>query len=292
MVIETGKVSVGVSQRGHRSALRFAFLLVVAVTATGCATHRRTTLDDRFVRQGEPSIDVGGPVPALDTSAYVAQLRKLAAEARPRAKAQTQEVAEVRDPRLRDRLAALRAAPSATAHREVAAEYGRLGVLDAAYSHLSAAIRLSPRDAALFDARARMWRAWSLPGLGLPDARKAVALAPQSATAWNTLGLLLEGSGSVEQAVKVYLRAARLDDRAGYAWNNLCRAWTQRGDAPSALQACRRALSLDPSLPFAAINLHTAERMLATAGPSGGPVLNRSQPSGDVPRRLATKGRG
>lgn len=275
MVIGTQKLSVGVSQSARRSARLYAALLVAAVAATGCAAHRRTTLADRFVRQGEPSIDLGGPVPSLDTGAYVAQLRKLAEEARPRAKAQTQEVAEVRNPRLRDRLAALRVAPSAAAHREVAAEYRRLGVLDAAYSHLSAAIRLSPRDAALFDLRARIWRAWTMPRLGLPDARKAVALAPQSATAWNTLGLLLEGSGSVEQAVEVYQRAARLDDRAGYAWENLCRAWTQGGDAPSALEACRRALSLDPASRFAAMNLHTAERVLGLAGPAAPGVIEQ-----------------
>lgn len=237
----------------------------VAAAAVGCATRRPVTVADRFVTRGEPTLDLGGSLQALGTAEYVAQLRALAVEARPRAKSSSPEALESRDPRLKDALAALLRAPSAGAHKTVALEYRRLGVPDAAFTHLSAAIRLNPKDATAYDLRARLWRGWGLPGLGIADARRAVALAPQSATAWNTLGLTLEGHGDVVIAVRAYLRAIHFDRQAGYAWSNLCRAWTTAGEERAAIDACRRALTLDPTLWDAQVALAHAEQLLDTA---------------------------
>jgi Tfp pilus assembly protein PilF len=248
------------ARRFHRIGAVVAALAAV----TGCAAHR-STITNTFVRQGEPSVDLGGAVPGPETATYVAQLRKLAETARPRPKTAAGDVAEGRDVALRDRLAALHEAPSAEAHRQVALEYRRLGIPDAAFRHLSAAIRLDPKDGASYDLRARLWRGWRLPQLGVPDARKAVALSPRSASAWNTLGLLLEESGSPDRGVGAYLGAIALDDRASYAWSNLCHAWTLRNDPASAVRACRRALDLDSTLHWAQVNLFNAERLLAPA---------------------------
>lgn len=241
------------------------FLLVVATV--GCAARHPVSFTDRFVTQGEPAIDLGGP-PQASTDQYVAKLRALAVQARPRAKTATPEMLEARDQGLRDALSVLAVAPSATAHRAVALEYRRLGISDAAYTHISAAIRLNPTDATAYDLRARIWRAWGLPGLGLPDARRAVALAPHSATAWNTLGLMLEGRGSVTLAIRAYLRAVQIDREAGYAWNNLCRTWTSAGEGAAAVPACRRTIELDPSLTGAQIALFKAEQLGAPRPPS------------------------
>jgi tetratricopeptide (TPR) repeat protein len=235
-------------------------LLVCATLATGCAVHRPASLADRFITEGEPSIDLGGTIQQPLAGPDVAQLRKLAATAKPHAKDSTAEVAEGRDPRLRDRLALLKKAPSAEHHRDVAIEYRRLGIADAAFDHLSSAIRLDPKDAASFDLRARLWRSWRLPEFGVPDARKAVALAPQSATAWNTLGLLLEDSRKVPDGITAYLKAVELDDQAAYAWSNLCRVLTARTDTAAAIKACRRAIGLDPASEASQRHLAEAER--------------------------------
>ena len=141
-------------------------LLVAATLILGCATHKPATLANTFIRQGTPSVDLGGPAPSASAEAFIAQLRKLAVEARPRPKVSSSDAAEALDGALKERLAALRLAPSAERHREVAHEYRRLGVLDAAYSHLSTAIRLDPKDPVSYDQRARVWRAWGLPQLG------------------------------------------------------------------------------------------------------------------------------
>jgi len=55
-------------------------------------------------------------------------------------------------------------------HRAVADEYRRLKILDAAFDHLSAATRIDPRDAAAYDARARIWRDWGVPELAIGEA--------------------------------------------------------------------------------------------------------------------------
>lgn len=242
--------------------LRVVGALVLATVAVGCAAHKPPSFADRFVTQGEPTVDLGGPRPQPTTAEYVSQLRMLAAHAKPTTKASSLDVLEVRDQPLRDKLAMLATTPSAVAHRDVALEYRRLGIVDAAFKHASAAIRLDPKEASAYDLRAKLWRSWGLPGLGIADARRAVALAPRSATAWNTLGLMLEGSGSASLAVRAYLHAVQYDREAGYAWGNLCRAWTTTGEGPAAATACRRALAIQPDLADAQLALFEAERLI------------------------------
>ena len=131
--------------------------------------------------------------------------------------------AETSNPRLRDSLARLAGAPTAAAHREVAAAYRALGISDRAFDHLKLALLLDPADAAAHDHLARMWRDWGLPQLGLADAHAAVKQAPQSAVAHNTLGTLLEVMGRFQEARRAYEHALALDAGANYASTNLTR---------------------------------------------------------------------
>lgn len=248
---------------------------VVELLLAGCAARRPLSMADRFIRQGEPTVHYGSAPPQTSTAEYVAQLRELSRQARPRAKSVNPELTEAQDTRLRDALAVLAAAPTATAHYAVALEYRRIGIADAAFSHASSAIRIDAKHAAAYDLRARLWRSWGLPRLGLTDARRALVLAPQSATAWNTYGLLLEGGGDTKMAIRAYLRAVRYDGHAGYAWNNLCRAWTSVGEPAAAVSACRRTIDLEPTLVEAQMTLVEAERLLPR---SAGHDKPRTQP--------------
>jgi Tfp pilus assembly protein PilF len=128
---------------------------------------------------------------------------------------------EAADPALAAVLLALRMAPSAAGHRAAAAEYRRLGILDTAFDHLTAATRLDPRDAAAYDARARIWRDWGFPQMGMGDAARAVYYAPRSAAAHNTWGTLLAAAGRQAEARRQFelaldLRAADRADTAGW----------------------------------------------------------------------------
>jgi len=119
--------------------------------------------------------------------------------------------------------------PTAPRHRAAGDAYRRAGVLDKAHEHYTAAIRLDPADAVSWDARARIWRDWGFPNLGLPDARRAVYFAPSSAEAANTLGTIHYVLGQPDAALLAFERAASLAPGAAWARRNLCRVLAELG---------------------------------------------------------------
>jgi tetratricopeptide (TPR) repeat protein len=179
-------------------------------------------------------------------------LHRLAAGApssTPRSKTAVQQTLaptlESTDPKLRAALLALAAVPGAASHRQVAIEYRRLGVIDAAHEHFTAAVRLQQSDAFSHDALARIWRDWGMPNRGLDEARRAVSYAPKSAAAANTLGTIFQALGEFSEAKRWYNRAAALDPKAWYAMNNLCYAEIMSRE-PYAVLTCRRAVDAAP----------------------------------------------
>jgi tetratricopeptide (TPR) repeat protein len=133
---------------------------------------------------------------------------------------------EAQDQGLAAALMRLTVIPTPEHHRDVADEYRRLRIMDAAFDHLSAATRLDPRDAAAYDARARIWRDWGHPELGLGDSARAVFYAPRSAAAHNTRGTLLAAAGFKDEAVREFNVALAIDPNAAFARANLCRLVT------------------------------------------------------------------
>jgi tetratricopeptide (TPR) repeat protein len=130
---------------------------------------------------------------------------------------------EGQDPALSAALLLLTLSPTPAHHRAVADEYRRLRILDTAFDHLSAATRLDPRDAAAYDARARIWRDWGFPELGMGDSARAVFYAPRSAAAHNTRGTLLAAAGLKAEALREFEAAIALDPDASFARENVCR---------------------------------------------------------------------
>jgi tetratricopeptide (TPR) repeat protein len=128
---------------------------------------------------------------------------------------------ESQDAALSAALLTLRLRPSAARHRDVATEYRRLGISDAAFDHLTAATRLEPGDAAAYDELARIWRDWGFPQMGMADAARAVFYAPKSAETHNTRGTLLAAMGQTEAARRDFETALSLDPEAQYAADNL-----------------------------------------------------------------------
>jgi tetratricopeptide (TPR) repeat protein len=161
------------------------------------------------------------------------------------------------DPGLSAALARLALSPTSEAHRLVALEYRRLGVLDQAHAYFTKAVELDPADAASLDARARIWRDWGFPELGMRDAQRAVQLAPTSAAAANTVGTLLEAEGRVADAREWYERALAQDPNASYALNNLCYSAIMLAQS-DAIAQCRRALAVAPGARVARNNLGLA----------------------------------
>jgi Flp pilus assembly protein TadD len=191
-------------------------------------------------------------------SDYMAKVRHLSASAQPVPKSSAPQTLESRDADLAADLARLSKVPTAAAHRAVAERYRARGVLDVAYQHYNAAVRLDARDGAAYEGLARVWRDWGLPQLALGDAHRAVYYAPASPAGYNTLGTVMQALGRPEDARAAYEFVTQLDAQASYAFNNLCYLSVLAGQPEGAIDACRRALSLDPTLTAARNNLALA----------------------------------
>jgi tetratricopeptide (TPR) repeat protein len=233
---------------GGRRALRSATLVtivVLAVASAGCATH---------IARGDPRTQRGVPDDSLDS--YIARVLAVSSAARTTSATAAAPV-EAEDPSLSAALTRVAMAPTAAHLRQAGFEYRRLGINDMAYRYFTRAIDEDRKDATSFDMRARIWRDWGVPVLGYPDAYRAVALAPRSPEAANTLGTLFEAAGNPLAARVWYERAVSLSPAAGYALSNLCYLSVMRADA-DAVAACERAVAAAPDSTAARNNLALA----------------------------------
>jgi len=219
----------------------FVLALLAASISAACASTDQT-LAGRFVRQGKPAMDVGGPklpkMRSLDRRALVSASQA----ARP--PAAVLPSLESTDPDLRAALARLLAAPTADHYLDVSNQYLRHGVFDRAHDFLNRSLAANGPDASIYDARARLWRDWGQPGEGLGDAHRAVFMAPQSAAAHNTLGTVLYRLGRVNDARASFTRALQVDATAWYALANLCHVNMNAGDTKTAIGQCHDAAAL------------------------------------------------
>ena len=151
---------------------------------------------------------------------------------------------ESTDAQLSAALLAASVAPGPAAFRRVGREYRRVGVLDQAHEYFTRAVKADPADASSYEALARIWRDWGTAHLGLADAHRAVHYAPESPSAANTLGTVLQALGYTAEAKGWYGRALALDPDAWYALNNLCYAAIMTREP--ALDMCRAAVDAAP----------------------------------------------
>jgi Flp pilus assembly protein TadD len=236
--------------------LRTGVCVAAVVWATGCAARGPV----RAVQPSTPAADARA-AQGDSLEAFMAKVRALSTRARPAGSAA--RTVEAGDPELAAALLAADARPTAAARRALAAQYARLGIFDKAHEHLTAAVRLDPRDAAGWDGLARIWRDWGFAHLGLADAHRALYFAPENPIVHNTFGTLLQALGRRAEARTHYERALQLDPTAAYALNNLCYGWVLDGQAEEAVRACRRALALQP-------NVEATRNNLALAYAAGG----------------------
>jgi Flp pilus assembly protein TadD len=229
-------------------ARALAAVMASAWLAVACATtHGGERAGVEPTRPAGDAVSAAQPETAPEDSfeAAIGKTRHLSQRARPVEKSIAGPTIEDTDPRLAAALLTLATVPGAASERQVADEYRRLGILDAAYDHYRRATAINSRDGAAYDGLARVWRDWGLPGLGLGDARRAVFFAPRSAEAQNTLGTLLQALGLRKAAREAYQRALALDQRAAYAWSNLCYLSILDRKPGRAVSECRQALVLD-----------------------------------------------
>jgi tetratricopeptide (TPR) repeat protein len=246
------------------TGLAVSALVVVGLASAGCApAARRSGLNSRLVRPAPHSskpvpapYEIAGRADSLET--VIGKIRALAARARPAPKQISGPTIESFDRQLAAALLALNAFPGGETHRRVAAEYARLGVFDAAYTHYRAALVIDPHDGAAFEGLARLWRDVRLPALALGDAQRAVYHDPRSAAFLNTLGTVLQALGQNREARKAYERVLALQPGAAFALNNLGYLALVEGNTTRALAYGRAAVAADATLVAARHNLALA----------------------------------
>jgi Flp pilus assembly protein TadD len=228
-------------------------LVVVAATLlAGCAA--------RGPRAATPPGDADSTDLSKNASLreYIQKVRRLSAAAKPTPSKDAAETLETRDPALAAALLELMATPTAERHRAIAERYQELGVLDLAYRHFNDALALNPHDGAAYEGLARVWRDWGMPEVAVGDAHRATFYAPQSASARNTFGTIMQALGRYSEARSAYELASWLDPNGAYAVNNLCYLAFVSGRVEEAIDQCTAALKLDPSLTAARNNLALA----------------------------------
>ena len=185
------------------------------------------------------------------------------------ARAGSAETLEASRPSLRDIAKSRATQPSADNERRLADEYLAQGVLDAAFDHFQAALRLDAHDAHSSENIARIWRDWGFSNRGLSSAYRAVYRQPRSASSQNTLGTLLLKLGQIDAARVRFERAHQLDPDAAYPLNNLCYLLLGSGRPGEAVEMCRAAATADATSGQVRNNLALA---LAGAGDIEGAV--------------------
>jgi tetratricopeptide (TPR) repeat protein len=233
---------------------RTSVALAVTLLA-GCAARgpRAATPPSAAAGAGAADLSTAGSL-----SEYIQKVRHLSANAKPVSAKDAAETLETRDPALAADLLLVRSAPTSERHRAIAERYLDRGILDLAYQHFNDALALNPRDPGAYEGLARVWRDWGLPELAVGDAHRAAFYAPQSASARNTFGTIMQALGQYRDARASYELASWLDPNAAYAVNNLCYLAFVTGRIQDAIDRCSAALRLDSSLAAARNNLALA----------------------------------
>lgn len=247
---------------GGQVCLRSAGLLLAATSVlatSACAARGGAALGGRFIKQGEPTVRMEGPMPAprhdqLDD--YTRKVREL--QSRAVSKSSVLPTIEGRNKTLAAALMRLALQESAENHRLVAAAYRQAGIEDYAFRHLQRALKLNPCDAEAYDGLAQLWRDWDQPGLALAEAYRGLYCRSDSAPLYNTLGTVLLALGQPQNARHAFERALRIDSRAVFAMNNLCYVSLGEGDSETAQRFCAAALAIEPTMTAAGNNLALA----------------------------------
>jgi Flp pilus assembly protein TadD len=172
------------------------------------------------------------------------------------------------DQRLAAAILAERVRPNAHSSLQVAREYVRLGILDAAYKWAERALERDPHLPDAHEVAAQIWRDWGIAETALVHAHRAVFYAPRSASAFNTLGTVLHELGRSDEARAAFTKAIALDPAAGWALSNLCYVEFTAGNFDEAKRQCEAAIRASPALAAAHNNLgltHAAAGDLAGA---------------------------
>ncbi len=120
------------------------------------------------------------------------------------------------------------------------------GQLEEAASVYIQAIQLAPADAANYDALAHftVQFEYRLEDVGLPAARQAVALEPDSAEANDSLGQVLFALGENDQAIDAFTTALKNNPQSAATWLHVGQTALAQNDPSRAKEALQKAAAI------------------------------------------------
>jgi tetratricopeptide (TPR) repeat protein len=153
---------------------------------------------------------------------------------------------QLKDPRgLKAAQQAVQVAPnSPRAHMALGTLYARMYGSDRALQEVAIAQKLNPKDASLYVLAAELYQGEHEPDQVESEARKCIAVAPNTAEAWYLLGWALEQNPSPDnftQAAAAFKRSAELNPTPYNSWMELGSMLMQLGRRQQAQPALERA---------------------------------------------------
>jgi tetratricopeptide (TPR) repeat protein len=215
--------------------------LLAIVASCGCASAHERNFASRFIREGTPTVDLGGPRP--DTP-RMPQAPLADATIRGNVSRIVGTSLENFDATLQAAIGRVIIAPTIEHHLGASRAYRQQGIMDHALDYLNRSLAVNGPSAIVYDERARLWRDWGYAAEGLADAYRAVYLAPESPAFRNTLGTVLYRIGQADDALDQFEQVVRLEPNAWYALANLCYVHSAQGRTREAIPLCRRATTL------------------------------------------------
>ncbi len=148
---------------------------------------------------------------------------------------------------------------------EIAGAYASQGELASAETWFTEAVRLDEKNPDFWLLLARFYvdHEYHVAEYGLPAARQAVGLNPNSALAADALGYALTLTGDLVDGQKMLERAVALDGQLASGYYHLGLVYAQQGQTAQAQAAFNHTLSLDPDGPYGGL----AIKALARLGP-------------------------
>jgi lipoprotein NlpI len=150
--------------------------------------------------------------------------------------------------------------PTARGHSNRGNAYYVKGDNDKAIADYSEAIRLNPKDAAVFSHRGSAYLAKGQHDRAIADYSQAIQLNPKDATAFNNRGNAYYANGDHERAIADYNQVIQIDPKNARSYLNRGLANLYLGASAKAQADLNQASALDPNDVYVALWLDIANK--------------------------------
>ena len=155
--------------------------------------------------------------------------------------------------------------PTARGHSNRGNAYYVKGDNDKAIADYSEAIRLNPKDAAVFSHRGSAYLAKGQHDRAIADYSQAIQLDPKDATAFNNRGNAYYANGEHERAIADYNQVIQIDPKNARSYLNRGLANLYLGASAKAQADLNQASALDPNDVYVALWLDIANKRSKSA---------------------------